>query len=122
MTESMDQRKSRRLALFDDFQVLDSQTGELLGYMRDVSSHGMMVVGSLAPAVDQVYKLAIVLPELIMGEKMFELQATCRWHTIDVRRGFHNSGFQFGELTQQARHILEQIESDYEFSKSESGF
>jgi len=122
MTKVTDRRKSRRVALFDDFHVLDSQTGDLLGYIRDISSHGMMVVGSLVPVVDQAYKIAVVLPEPIVEVKTLQLEATCRWHTIDVQRGFHRSGFQFGELAFREQHIVEQIQTEYEFYTSESRF
>ena len=114
-----DRRKPPRVALFDDFHVLDSQTGELLGYIRDISSHGMMVVGSLVPVVDQAYMISVVLPEPIAEAKNLKLEATCRWHTVDVKRGFHKSGFQFGSLAHPEAHIVEQIQIDYEFSNSE---
>ena len=120
MTHAKDRRKPQRVALFDDFHVLDSQTGELLGYIRDISSHGMMVVGSLVPVVDQAYKISVVLPEPIVEVKTLQLEATCRWHTIDVKRGFHKSGFQFGTLANPEAHIVEQIQIEYEFSSSES--
>jgi len=120
MTHAKDRRKPPRVALFDDFLVMDSQTGELLGYIRDISSHGMMVVGSLVPVVDQTYKLSVVLPEPIAEVKALQLEATCRWHTIDVKRGFHKSGFQFGTLAHPEAHIVEQIQIEYEFSSSES--
>ena len=120
MTDAKDRRKPTRVALFDDFHVLDSQTGELLGYIRDISSHGMMVVGSLMPVVDQAYKISVVLPEPIAEVKAFQLEATCRWHTVDVKRGFHKSGFQFGTLAHPEARIVEQIQTDYEFSTSEN--
>jgi hypothetical protein len=120
MTNTEDRRKSKRVALFDDFHVLDSQTGELLGYLRDVSAHGFMVYGTLALVADREYKLAIVFPEPVAGETILELTATCRWRSFDVKRGFHISGFQFGELAVKERHIVEQMETEYEFSASEN--
>ena len=121
MTKKTDRRKPKRVALFDDFHVLDSKTSELLGYVRDIASRGMMVVGTLAPIVDQVYRIAVVLPEPILESKILQLEATCRWHMIDVQRGFHKSGFQFGVLAFREEHMVEQIQADYEFSVSEGG-
>ncbi len=120
MMRDKDRRRPPRVALFDDFHVLDGQTGELLGYIRDISSHSMMVVGSLMPVVDQAYTISVVLPEPIAEVKTLMLVAACRWHTVDVKRKFHQSGFQFGTLAHPEAHILEQIQIDYEFSNSEN--
>jgi hypothetical protein len=121
MGKAEDRRKSKRVALFDDFHVLDAETGELLGYIRDISSRGCMVVGTLALVIEHRYKLAIVFPEPVVGEKLVRLEATCRWHSYNVKRGFHESGFQFGELAMVENHILEQIQTEYEFSVAEGG-
>jgi len=72
------------------------------------------------PVVDQEYKISVVLPEPIAEVKAFQFEATCRWHTVDVKRGFHQSGFQFGTLAHPEARIVEQILIDYEFSNSES--
>jgi hypothetical protein len=121
MGKSEDRRKSKRVALFDDFHVLDAETGELLGYIRDVSSRGCMVTGTLALVVERRYKLAVVFPEPIVGEKVLKLEATCRWHTYNAKRGFHEAGFQFGELAILESHLLQQIQTEYEFSVTEGG-
>jgi hypothetical protein len=55
----------------------------------------------------------------VVGEKLLRVEAMCRWHSYDVKRGFHESGFQFGELAMAENHILEQIQTEYEFSVTE---
>jgi len=121
MNKKSDRRKSQRIALFGDFPVLDTKTTELIGYVRDISSNGMMVVGSLAPVVGRVYEITVALPEPIDDGNILQVEASCRWHTVDVKRGFHKSGFQLGELAEREQHIIEQIQADYEFSTSETG-
>ncbi len=121
MAKATDRRKAKRVALFDDFHVLDAETGGLLGYIRDISSQGMRIVGTVAPIIDREYRIAILPPEPIVGQTIIQLEATCRWHTTDVQRGLHSSGFQFGELPQVENHLIEQIQIEYEFSVSECG-
>jgi len=119
MEKKADRRRTRRVAVFEAFQVLDTQTGELLGYLRDISPKGMMVVGTSALVTERAYELVIVLPEPIANVYQLQIEATCRWHTFDARRGFHESGFQFGELASHDKHLVEQIQGDYEFSVDE---
>jgi hypothetical protein len=119
MGKRSDRRGTPRIAVFDTFHILNAQNGDTVGYLRDISSNGMMVMGESAPDLDRPMKLAIVLPEPIEGVNILQIQASCRWHTFDALRAFHKSGFQFGELGELERRIVEQIQEDYEFSTTE---
>ena len=121
MRDSNDRRKAKRVALFDEFPVLDSRSGDSVGYIRDISSNGCRIGGEWSAMVDHTYQLAIVFPEPIVGEKVLKLEATCRWHTYNASRGYHEAGFQFGKLAMLEAYLLQQIETEYEFCVSESG-
>jgi hypothetical protein len=76
-------------------------------------------VGTSALVTERLYALTVVMPEPIADVSRFQIEATCRWRTFDARRGFHESGFQFGELQPHDKHLVEQIQGNYEFSVDE---
>jgi hypothetical protein len=116
MTEGANRRAQRRIALLDDFHVLDGQTGELLGYVRDISSQGLMVCGVVQPAEYQIMRVVVVLPEPLCGKTILQLDVACKWQTRDDEHNAYKSGFQFLTLSELDRDIVRQIQERYEFS------
>jgi hypothetical protein len=96
MTE---RRKSRRILSLESLPVRDKATGEVIGFVRDLSEHGMMISGQGPFAVNRSYKLKMILLKPIMGSRQIEFEAICRWKSKEPRHKAYRAGFCFANLS-----------------------
>jgi hypothetical protein len=108
-----EKRKSRRIVAPETIPVKDSSSNVTVGYLRDLSIHGMMVTGKGPFEKDQPYQLKVVLPRPVMGTRTIELRATCKWKTKTANRGVFDVGLQFPALPQDVELLIVLIQAEY---------
>lgn len=96
MTE---RRKSRRVNSLESLPVRDRATGEVIGFVRDLSDHGMQISGQGPFVVNRSYKLKLILLKPVMGTRQIELGAVCKWKSKETHHKAFRAGFSFADIS-----------------------
>lgn len=114
-----ERRKIERKHLMAYTQVFDLYAGHLLGYLGDLHSDGAMVIGDKPLKENTELTLAIELPELSgVTASRITIPARSAWCQPDISPEFFNIGFEFKEVTQEQKVIIEAILKNYEFRRT----
>lgn len=113
-----ERRKEERKNLVAYTQVYDLYGGNLLGYLGDLTISGAMIISEKAMKPDTEITLAIELPEL-PGIKAIRMSLLTRvaWCEQDLSPQYFNIGFEFKEITQDQKGLIEAIIKNYEFRR-----
>ncbi len=99
-------------------QVFDLYGGYLLGYLADLHLQGAMVIGSKPIANKLELTLAIELPELPnIKASRITIPARSVWSQKDISPDFFNIGFEFEELLEDQKKVIQAIMDNYEFRR-----
>ena len=114
-----ERRKEERKTLVAYTQVYDLYGGLLLGYLGDLTVQGAMIISEKPMAKDVEMTLAIELPELpnIKTSRM-TLPARIAWCEQDISPEFYTVGFEFKEVKEEQKSIIESIIKNYEFRRT----
>jgi Tfp pilus assembly protein PilZ len=114
-----ERRKQERKSLVAYTQVFDLYGGGfLLGYLSDLTVKGAMVIGEKPLETNTEITLAIEIPELpnIKAIRM-TVPARVVWCEQDISPQFFNIGFEFKEVTDEQKGMIETIIKEYEFRR-----
>lgn len=113
-----ERRKEQRKNLMAYTQVFNLNGGLLIGYLGDLNLHGAMVIGDKPMSNDTELTLAIELPELPdINAARITVPARVAWCQTDISPEFFNIGFEFIEITEKQKTIVEAIMANYEFRR-----
>ena len=107
-------RLSRRHILYYS-RVFDRITGVFLGYLGNMNEGGLMIISESPLEIGQKFLLRIDLPEGIYELPGLDLEAESVWCRVDIDPNFHNTGFQFTEVSDGMKEIICQIINDNGF-------
>ncbi|NWF62708.1 MAG: PilZ domain-containing protein [Chloroflexi bacterium] len=112
----MERRKQERKNLVAYTQVFDLYGGNLLGYLGDLTEAGAMIISEKPIKTDTEITLAIELPELpnIKAARM-SLAARVVWCQQDLSPQYFNIGFEFKNISEDQKKLVESIIQNYEF-------
>ena len=110
-----ERRKLPRRHILFYSRVFDRQTGVFLGYLGDMHEEGMMLISENPLNVDQVFRLRIDLPDDAYSQPVLNFDARSVWCKKDIDPNFYNTGFQFLDVSDEARQIISQVIDDYGF-------
>jgi len=113
-----ERRKQERKTLVAYTQVFDLYGGNLLGYLGDLTASGAMIISEKPLKPNTEISLAIELPELpdIRAVRM-SLTARVAWCQQDLSPQYFNIGFEFKEVTEDQKALIESIIRNYEFRR-----
>jgi hypothetical protein len=106
-------RKERRVYAPDVLPVKDQASHLTIGFLRDLSLHGMKLTGKGPFTEGKQCKLIVVLPRSVMGKRSVELMATCKWKTKTAKRDVFDAGFLFGQLTENQELLILLVQAEY---------
>lgn len=114
-----ERRKQERKNLVAYTQVYDLYGGVLIGYLGDLSLQGVMVITEKPLPPQFEITLGIEIPELpdITAVRM-SLAARVAWCEPDLSPQFYTVGFEFKEVTEPQKKLIEAIIQQYEFRRS----
>jgi hypothetical protein len=113
-----ERRKEQRKTLMAYTQVFDLYAGHLLGYLGDLTLLGAMVIGEKTMAENTELTLAIELPELPNVNTMrITLPARVAWSQQDLSPEYFNIGFEFKEVSNEQKKLIQAIIEQYEFRR-----
>jgi hypothetical protein len=114
----MERRKQDRKNLIAYSQVFDLYGGIMLGYLGDLTTSGAMVIGENAMEVGQELTLQLVVPALEGATvRRMSIPARVAWCEPDISPSFYDIGFEFKQVSDDQKKILEAIIAAYEFRR-----
>jgi len=118
---SMDERRKQTRRLLTYFsRVIDRESRQLLGYLVDLTTDGIMIVGSFPIRANALFRLRIDLPENYSDKNQVEFRAKVVWSQPDPDSELHRSGFKFLEQSVDDRLLLEDLISKFGADKNSS--
>jgi hypothetical protein len=113
-----ERRKAERKNLMAYTQVFDLYGGFLLGYLGDLNVQGTMVIGEKAMKENTELTISIELPELPNINAMrMTMPVRVVWCQPDLSPQFFNLGFEFKEVSEEQKAMIEAIIQNYEFRR-----
>lgn len=113
-----ERRKEERKSLMAYTQVFDLYGGFLLGYLGDLNLHGAMVIGDKTMKENTELTISIELPELPNINAMrMTIPVRVVWCQQDLSPQFFNIGFEFKEVSEEQKKLIEAIIKNYEFRR-----
>ncbi len=113
-----ERRKEQRKNLMAYTQVFNLNGGLLLGYLGDLNLLGAMVIGDKSMPDNTELTLAIELPELPnINSSRITMPARVVWCQHDISPEYFNVGFEFKEVTDQQKTVIEAVMANYEFRR-----
>ena len=113
-----ERRKEQRKNLMAYTQVFNLNGGLLLGYLGDLNLHGAMVIGDKPMDDNTELTLAIELPDLPnISASRITIPARVAWCHLDISPEYFNLGFEFKEVTDKQKSVIEAIIANYEFRR-----
>ena len=114
-----DQRKEIRKKLIAFTPVYDTNQKALLGYVRNLSLLGLMVVGEKTVEINTDRLLKIEFPNDLpdLTSTQVTIPARAVWCRQDEGLKYYNIGFEFPLVTPEHAAIFEAIMARYQFRK-----
>ena len=113
-----ERRKMPRKYLIIYSRVFNRGSGQLLGYLADMSLSGMMIISENAHPENASFPVRIDLPDT--GKfRSDHIKLMCRvaWCQPDLDPSFHNIGFEFQDPTPEDLEIIQIMIDEYEFRR-----
>ena len=118
-----ERRKLPRKYLMAFSSVLENNSGMMLGYLCDLTLEGLMVISKMPKDVEGEIELYIDLPDTPkFPQKSLEIQTRIVWCRPDIDPRLYNIGFQFIDLAEDNKAIIEQMIESYEFNRDQALF
>jgi hypothetical protein len=108
-----ERRKHPRRYLNFFTRVFDLKSGDLLGYLGDITTAGAMVISELPIEPGETFKLRMDLPEHQFGKDRLVVQAKSLWCQPDITPQFFNTGFEFLQIEEEDIRVIERIVQQY---------
>lgn len=111
-----ERRRYKRQVLVMYLHVFDLETGKVVGYLADLSVHGLMTVGERPLENGKELNLGIRRQKLESDlhyvnskeDSYISVRAQTRWHST-VSDGLHGTGFMFTEISAEATAEIENL-------------
>lgn len=108
-----EQRKLKRRHIMFYSRVFNRETGNLIGYLGNMTAEGIMIISEYPLEVGIDYLLRMDLPLDIYSKAMLNLKARSAWCQPDIDPNFYNTGFQLSNTSKDDVAIIERVVGDY---------
>jgi hypothetical protein len=112
-----DQRKTERVKAMTFTAVYERNGHVLLGFLGDLTLQGAMVVGEKSVETGRDTTLEIEIPDAVeVPGGRLTLPAHVAWSRQEAGTTYFHTGFEFLEVTEQNRQVIEALVARYKFS------
>jgi hypothetical protein len=94
-----EKRQYRRRSLVYNLQVVDKNTGDIVGRVANLSPEGLMLITTDRLVKDMQLELSMALPEKIFNRDRIECAAKCTWCKRNATTDFYEAGLQLFGVT-----------------------
>lgn len=84
-------------------RVFDGMGSKVIGYLVNISSHGLMLLSDFPISVNEEYKLRMRLPHELVEQGEIIFNAVSRWCKNDTNPDFYLTGFQLHDISPELR-------------------
>lgn len=113
-----ERRKMERKYLIIYSRVFNRGSGQLLGYLADMSRLGMMIISENHLPENATIPVRIDLPDTkIFKADHIKLMCRVAWCRPDLDPSFYNVGFEFQDPTPEDLEIIQIMIDEYEFRR-----
>lgn len=117
-----EQRRSERRKLLAFTPVFDSRQNTLLGYLGDLTMGGAMMIGEKPMEINRQILLAIEFPKTDeLPATRMTIPARVAWCRQEQTPKYFNTGFEFQEISEQNKTVIEAILERYQFRQEVPG-
>ena len=105
-------RNDQRTSLVDFQQVLNVESGKVLGYLGDVSHEGLRVLSRKSIPIGETFRLGLKYVRAGGVTEELEIDAESVWERSDAELPYGETGFHFAELSAEALERIDVIIED----------
>src|SRR4030067_1377964 len=98
-------------------RVFERKSGTLLGYLVDMTTGGMLIVGNYPLKVNSDFELRIDLPEGYDEKERLDIEARAMWCLQDPDPELYRTGMKLVEVSPKEFQMLVRIITDYGLNK-----
>ncbi len=107
----VEKRKIKRRHLIYYLKVLETKTNEVLGYLVDITTQGIMIMSEEPIEVDKTFHLKMLVQSEMSNKEYLQFDATSKWCRKSINSDFYDSGFELLNMpTDDFKKIEEIIE------------
>ncbi len=110
-----EKRRLQRRHLIFYLRVFKQKTNELLGYLVDINSEGIMIISENQIKINTKIKVEMALPTETGDRKPFEFEAKSKWCKKDINSDFYDIGFHFVDINPENIEIIEELVNSFGF-------
>ena len=99
--------------------VRHADSNEVLGYISDINENGILLLSKKSIELDKQFSLSLCLQDLKqafifkgINKECIPFEAKSRWVDKDDNQDFHRTGFQFINISPEARNAISQLVSN----------
>ena len=113
--QDSNKRQLKRIHLIYYLRIFDSNSGNNLGHLVDITTQGIMMISEKPSQAGQDFSMRMQLPGVITGREEIEFSAHCLWCKKDINPDFYVSGFKINTITPQEAKTITALINGYGF-------
>ena len=110
-----DKRQLKRIHLIYYLRIFDSNTGENIGHLVDITIQGLMMISEAPVPTGQEFSLKMQLPGTITGREEIEFSAQSLWCKKDIKPDFYVTGYKINNIAAQEAKTITALINAYGF-------
>ncbi|NTV52362.1 MAG: PilZ domain-containing protein [Candidatus Firestonebacteria bacterium] len=109
----MEKRKLKRRHLIFYLRVMEDDSPDVLGFMVDITTEGIMVMSEHPLEVGKTFRLKMRVKSYTPEEKYLKFTAVSKWCHQSVNPDFYDTGLELLDITpedyKEIRHMIKEI-------------
>ncbi len=106
-------RLPRRRVIYSP-RVFDTNTGQPIGHVVNISTDGLMLVSEDPIETNALFRLRIALPAEMAGGKQIRFDARSVWCDLDAKPYFYDTGFELLHAAQSEIEAIQYVIEEYQ--------
>jgi len=114
-------RREQRRHIIYYLRVFEQDSGELVGYLADLTTEGFMVISDRKVAAGRTFRLRMDLPKEMKGTRQVLFKAKAMWCKPDSNPDFYNTGYRILNLSKEDARTIDGLIRDFFYEEPEEG-
>jgi len=110
-----EKRSHERKNLHTYIETFDRETGQMIGYVADITPDGIMLLVEEPIKLDRKFQLKLVLPTHISEGKQIHFNAKSVRCVKDGTLSFYNAGFSVNDLDSGSQELIHHLIQEHVF-------
>lgn len=110
-----EKRSKKRTQLLYYLNVSETNTGQDIGRVVDITTEGMRLISEVPVPVNRIFNLTLTLPEVFDGKKTIEFDAKSVQSNQLENSDFFDTGLQILDISEAEQSIVTKLIDEFEF-------